>query len=240
MKKKILVAVAAVVLIVGVLLWQVVANLDAIVASVIEEVGSDVLKTEVRVTGVSINLKEGKASIAGMSIANPEGYSSASLFEMEGIEVDIDLASLGSDVLIIESIIIKNPRVSYEGDESGGSNMQTLLNNMESGSADADTSSEGEAMRLIIDQFEFSGARVKATSPLMPGETLDVKVPAIKLFGIGRSQGGVTADVVAKQITSQLAEDIVEAALKSGLNKALEKQKKSFMDKLGSKLKGKG
>ena len=145
MKKGVLIVVGALVLVVAVILWQLAANLDSIVAGVIEDVGSDVLKTEVSVSGVSIDLKGGKAGIAGMTIANPEGYSRANIFEMEGIAVDLDLGSIGEDVLVIDAIEIQNPLTNFEGKSDGGSNMQTLLDNINSGSSE-DGSASGAKM----------------------------------------------------------------------------------------------
>jgi uncharacterized protein involved in outer membrane biogenesis len=236
MSKKILVGVGVIVLVLIVIIWQVAANLDSIVAGMVEDVGSDVLKTDVSVSGMSIDLKEGKAGIAGLTIANPEGYSRANLFEMEGIEVDLDLSSLGKDVLVIEGIRIDNPKIVFEGDADGGSNMQTLMDNIDSGSSADDSGSGGEPVKMIIDRLEFSGGLVKASSEMTPGEAKELKLPAITMSGIGRSQGGVTADVVAKEISSELAGAIISAVAKAGLNKAIEEKKKGFLDKL----KGKG
>jgi len=238
MKKKILIGVGGLVLVLAVFIWQVVANLDSIVAGVIEEVGSDVLKTKVSVSGVSIDLKEARAVIAGMTIANPEGYSNANLFELEGIEVDLDLKSLGTDVLVIDAIRIHNPKTVFEGDADGGSNMQTLLNNIgsgESGPSDNDTATNGESTKMIIDYLEFSGGEVKGSSDLKPGEELDISLPGIKMSDIGRAEGGVGADIVAKEITSELAGAIISAVARAGVEKAIEKKKKSFLDKLKGK-----
>ena len=231
MNRKVLIAVGGVVLVLVVFIWQVVANLDSIVAGVVEDVGSDVLKTEVSVSGMAIDLKEGKVGIAGLTIANPAGYSSANLFEMEGIEVGLNLKSLSEDVLVIDSIRIQNPVIVFEGDESGGSNMQTLLNNMESNSSDSGTA-EGEEIRIIIDRLEFSGGLVKVSSPAKPGEVTDIKLPGIKMSGIGRKQGGVTPDVAIEKITREFLNEIIAAAARAGVNKAIEKKKKSFFDKL--------
>ena len=231
MNRKVLIAVGGVVLVLVVFIWQVVANLDSIVAGVVEDIGSDVLKTETSVSGMAINLKEGKVGIAGLTIANPDGYSRANLFEMEGIEVDLALNSLSDDVLVIEAILIHNPIINFEGDESGGSNMQTLLNNMESGSSD-DGTADSEEHRIIIDRFELSGGLVKASSPAKPGEVTDIKLPGIKMSGIGRKQGGVTPDVAVEKITNKLLNEIIAAAAKAGVNKAIEKKTKKFFDKL--------
>ena len=231
MNRKVLIAVGGVVLVLVVFIWQVVANLDSIVAGVVEDVGSDVLKTEVSVSGMAIDLKEGKVGIAGLTIANPDGYSSANLLEMEGIEVVLALSSLSEDVLVIEAIRIQNPIIAFEGDESGGSNMQTLLDNMESSSTDGGTA-DSEEIRIIIDRLEFSGGLVKASSPAKPGEITDIKLPGIKMSGIGRKQGGVTLDVAVEKITKELVNEIISAAAKAGVQKAVEKKTKGFFDKL--------
>lgn len=238
MGKKILIGVGGVTLVLVVFIWQVVVNLDSIVAGVIEDVGSDVLKTKVSVSGVSIDLKGARAGIAGMTIANPDGYSRANLFDLEGIGIDLDLNSLSKDVLVIKAIVIHDPKIIFEGDADGGSNMQTLLDNIESGSSDDDAATDdgaatgGEATKMIIDRLEFSGGQVKASSEAKPGEVMDFKLPAIKMSGIGRAQGGVTADVVAKEITNELVSAIIKAAARAGVNKAIEEKKKSFLDKL--------
>lgn len=236
MSKKILIGVGAIVLVLAIIIWQVTANLDGFVAGMIEDVGSDVLQTKVSVSGMAIDLKEGKAGIAGLSIANPSGYSRANLFEMEGIEVKLELASLTKDVLVVESIRIQNPKIVYEGDADGGSNMQTLMDNIKGDSSGDGSSSAEESMKMIIDRLEFSGGLVKASSELKPGETADIKLPAIKMSGIGRKQGGVTADVVAEEITMEMISATLNAAAKAGIKKAIEKKKQGFLDKL----KGKG
>ncbi len=232
MGKKVLIGVGVIIVLLLVIVWQVGSNLDKIVAGVIEDVGSDVLKTSVSVSGVEIDLKGAKAGIAGMTIANPKGYSRANLFELEGISVDLDIKTVTQDVLVIKAIYIQNPKILFEGNASGGSNMQTLLDNIESGASDGDVAASGEAMKMIIDRFEFSGGLVKASSEMKPGEVMDIKLPAIKISGIGRAQGGVTADVVAQKIGKELVSEIISAAAKAGVNKALEEKKKGLLDKL--------
>lgn len=224
------------------LLWQLFANLDSIVAEMIEDVGSDVLKTDVSVSGVSINLTGGKANIAGMTIANPEGYSDGNLFELNNIEVTLVLDSLNEDVLVIKSIKIRDPQINFEGDADGGSNMQALLDNINSGSSansktkDEGGSDEGEDKRMIINTFELRGAQVNAITEMKPGEPTQINLPPIEMSGIGNAQGGVTADVVAKEITIEMIGATLNAAAKAGIKNAIEKKAKGFFDKL----KGKG
>lgn len=235
MKKNILIVLGIVGLVVIVGLWQLVANLDGIVAGIIEDTGSEVLKTDVSVSGVSVDLKGGKAAIAGMTIANPDGYSNATLFEMEDIAVDLDLDSIGKDVLVINSIRIQNPRINFEGDDDGGSNMQTLTESINSGASESSTDSEGKEIKMIINSFELSGAQVKAITKLKPGEPTEINLPSIKMSGIGKAQGGVTANVVAEEITNELVGAVINAAAKAGIQNAIEKKKEGWLDKLKGK-----
>jgi len=245
MKKKVLIGVGGVLLVLIVFIWQVVANLDGIVAGVIEDVGSKALKTKVSVSGVSIDLKAGKAGIAGLTIDNPDGYSNAKLFDMEGIVVELDIASLSQDVLVIKSILIQNPKIVFEGNDSGGSNMQTLLDNMDSepeseGSTPEDSTAESKELKLIIDRFDFSGADVTATSKLKSGDVIELELPAIKMSGIGRSEGGVTTAVAVEEVVHELVGAVIKSVVRSSAKKAVEKKTKGIMDKLGDKLKGDG
>jgi len=234
MKKTILMIAGIVVLAVAIILWRVVGNLDSIVAGMIENTGSEVLKTKVSVSGVSINLKDGKAGIAGLTVANPPGYSNANIFELHGIEVDLNLGSIGEDVLVIESIRVDNPKIVFEGEEDGGSNMQTLLDNIDSAPSGGSSSgqAQGEAAKMIIERFEFSGGQVKASTALKPGEVAEINLPAIDMSGIGKAEGGVTADVAAKQISTKLVKTVIREAAKQSVNKVIEKKTKGLLDKL--------
>lgn len=231
MNKKVLISVGSVVLVFAIIIWRLAVNLDGIVAGVIERVGTDVLKTEVKVSGMVVDLREGKAAIAGLTIANPDGYSRSNLFEMEGIEVDIAINSLGKKVLVIESIQIENPQILYEGDEGGSSNLQTLLNNIGSDSSATETV-ESEDLMIIIDRLEFSGGLVKATSPVKPGQVANIKLTAISMTGIGKKHGGVTADVAAEKIMRKLVDEIIRAVAKAEVNKLIEEKAEGWLDKL--------
>ena len=100
------------------------------------------------------------------------------------------------------------------------------------GGAEGGDAAEGEALKMIITKLEFSGGQLRATSELKPGEELDLKLGAIKMSNIGKAEGGVTADVVAQEITSELAGVILTAVAKAGITKTIEKKTKGFLDKL--------
>lgn len=238
MGKKALIAIVVLVLVVAAVIWKVGANLDGIVAGMIEEVGTDVLKTRVTVSAVSLDLKEGKAVISGLTVANPPGYSPSNLLEVATVEVDLAFNSLPSNALNIQAVNIRNPVIIYEGDANGGSNLQTVLDNMEedapvtSGDNSTPGGSNHDEFKLIIDSLTFSGGRVTASSALKPGEVIEFELSDIRMKDIGRAEGGVTTDAVAEMVVRKLLRQTVRAAAKSELNNLLEEKAKDVLGRL--------
>jgi hypothetical protein len=85
---------------------------------VIESAGSDVVGTEVRVSNVAIDLKGGKAAISGLTIETPGIYTKKYIFSMDDIAVDIEVASLGESPIVINEILIRQPRAFFEVDKT--------------------------------------------------------------------------------------------------------------------------
>jgi hypothetical protein len=71
---------------------------------------------------------------------------------------------------------------------------------------------------------------------MKPGEPTQINLPPIGMSGIGKAEGGVNADIVAKEITLEMIGATLNAAAKAGIKNAIEKKSKGFFDKL----KGKG
>ena len=245
MGKTILIGVFVIIAVIGVAIWQIFANLDAIVASVIENVGTEVLQTPVKVKTVKLDLQNGKAAISGMTIKNPAGYSDPYVFSMDDIAVNIDVSSLGKNPLVIEEILIRQPKVFAEVNKDGVSNLQTLSKNIETSSSSkeekqepAATDETGEELKLIIKKFRFEGGNLKASSQIEPDKKIDQSLPVISMDNLGADTGGATGQEIASNMMNILVVKATEAALKAGLNKAVEKEKEKLMDRASDKLKG--
>lgn len=234
MGKKILWILLALIVAVGAGLWLLFSNLDAIVASMIETEGSRALGTEVRVSGVTLDLAAGKAGISDLTIANPEGFSSSHVFDLEAIEVDLAVSSLGSDTLIIDAIDIGASKIVYELKEDGSSNVQALLDGMPEKSGSSGRPAEGE-VRLIIDRLNFAGSNITVISEMEDVDDQSVDLPSFDMQGIGRPDGA-SGEAVAKAITVELAGEVIEAAARAGLKRVIEKKAGELLDKLKGSL----
>ncbi|MBL4614873.1 MAG: hypothetical protein JKY27_08375, partial [Magnetovibrio sp.] len=104
-------------------------NAGKIVESMIEEQGSHVMKVDVQLDAVELNFPDLKASIRGLTVANPEGFQTERAISLGEISVKM-AKDWPSDLIVIEEVMINAPEITYEIG-SGGSNIATIQKNVE-------------------------------------------------------------------------------------------------------------
>ncbi len=227
--------VVALVAVVAVVMVLVLQNLDAIIKQVIEDVGSDVVGTPVRVSEVKFTLQDGRGEIYGLSIGNPPGFKSANAFEMDEIAVDIRPASLTGPVIVIDEVKIDGARLTAE-QKGTTTNLTALLDGMNtSSSAEPAPEPSGDPadVRLALKQFSFTNSSAAVETAQYGGTTLDM--PGIRLANIGDEQTGLTPEQLASEMLSTVIkqaekavkdyfEDLVKDAAKEEVNKALDEK----------------
>jgi len=247
--KKVLIGVGVLVVVLGIVLWRVYANLDIIVAKVIEEVGAEVTQTPVRVVGVNLDLMNGRAGVMKLSVANPAGFSKPDIFTLELVSVAVDVDSLGSNPVIIDEIMVNEPRVAYEINQQGTSNLSVLKKNVESYSAanktgtgaakeEQEPAAQGEEIRLIIRKLHFDGGELTGLSALKPDKPIKATLPAFTMTDIGQSSGGATSSQIAKEVLDRLVRQAAEAARKAGVDRLNSELREKASEKLGDRAGG--
>ena len=207
--KKLFIALGILVLIAGGGVYYVISNLDVIVEGLIEKHGSAATQTEVRVAGVSINLGEADASISRLTVGNPEGFSGNAI-EMEDFAITLDAASLNTDVIVIEELLVRGARINVV-QQANGNNIQTLLRNLDSGGSSEPAESDEAGKKIIIDRFVLEGAGASLSAPDLD-EMREVTLPTITLRDIGRRENGATGKQVAAQVLRPVLQEALESA----------------------------
>ncbi len=85
--KKLVISVVGLLIVVTAGLVFVWSNLDGIVKDAIQTYGSEATKTQVSVEDVTLKLESGYASIRGLNVGNPSGFSDPNIFELGEISV---------------------------------------------------------------------------------------------------------------------------------------------------------
>jgi len=239
-------AVLGLVVVAVILFFFVFSNLNGIIKTVIEEVGSKVTQTEVSLKSVNLDLSTGKGEISGLLIGNPEGYSSDYAFQLDNIVLQIDLPSLTGPVVVIKEVTVDGAKLIVE-QKGAESNLAKLLDNLDSSSKEeADTESKDPQqetsstdVHLMMEKFAFINSSAKI---IMEGsEEKALKIPDITRNNIGNKQTGLTPEKMAKEVLRSFIKGAVKAAgdyikdlarqsmeKESGLEKAKESVKSLF------------
>lgn len=232
--KKIVVGVLFLLLVAGIGVgFYFMSNLDSIVAGIIESQGSKVASTEVGVSGVDISLKDGRASLAGFTVANPSGFKGDRAFSLGEVTVDLDLGSLREEPIIIDEITVREPQVLAEFLETGSLNLDVLKKSIQgyvptTGNEGKD---EGEMKRVRIKSFTFEKGRIEVDASALGVDDQSLDLPAIRLTDIGGS-AGARPDEVARVVMDALTSKATAEIARAGVNQLMEKEAKGLLDKI--------
>jgi len=210
--KKLFIAAAVIagiaIVVAAALIFLLYSNLDKLVAKGIEKYGSEATGTKVSVTGVDISLREARGSIAGLTVASPEGFDARTALSLDDITVAIDIKSLREDPIVVNEIRIKAPVVSAEITETGRSNIEELKKRIEEYAAKPGGGEGGgtnvKTSKLRIERFVFEEGRIEVDASALGIEKRSIVLPEIRLDDIG-GPAGATPDELAATILKTLA-----------------------------------
>ncbi|HEX5057413.1 MAG TPA: hypothetical protein VFX02_13070 [Gammaproteobacteria bacterium] len=215
-------------------------NLDNIVKIAIEKYGSEAIKTQVRVDRVRIKLQEGSASISGLTIANPPGFSMPYAFSLGDISVGIDINSLTGNVIVIREIGIAAPQVFFEVNADKKTNLNVLSKNLGTSAENPPPEEKsGAEPRLIISKAALSDAELQALVVPLDNKEYQLKLPTITMNNLGAPKGAPPAEI-ARQMLDQLLDRVKAEVKKQGigaeLKEKLNAQKEALKTEADAKL----
>ena len=179
------------------------SNLDSIVKDAVETYGPKYTGVSLELAKVELSPENGEGKLSGLIVGNPPGYKTDAAFKLGSIAVNIDISSLTTDTIVIKSINIDAPNVTYEfGD--GGSNVDVIGKNVEKaaggGSGGQSSSGDDSGKKMVIESLVISNGRVSVSHPLLSGKKIGSDLPTIRLKDIGKDKkdGASPAEVVDK------------------------------------------
>jgi hypothetical protein len=236
MLKKILIGLVMLIALLGVGGYFLYANMDSVVRSTIEKYGTAATKTTVRLDYVKITLASGEAALAGLSVGSPSGFAADKSLVLGTIAVKLDAGSLaGNGPIVIQDISIEKPQITYEVNNNGESNLQTIARNAEAyaasfGGGGKDKANSAGAKqpgrKIIIDSLTVRDGHVAISQALLQGRQLSAPLPVIHLTNIGKNEGGATPAEVAQKLLTAIANSASQVAgadLAKELGSTLEK-----------------
>lgn len=227
--KKFLIIGAVLVVIIAAVLFVGLSKLGPIIKHAVNTYGPEMTKTEVSVSDVGISIFAGQAKLKNFYLGNPKGFKSPQAMKVGSIYVDVNEKSLTSDTIIVETVEVVRPEITYEK-KRGTDNFKTILNNVKSSASKSKTSKkqsgkENEGKKLVISNFIVRQGKVNLDMSTVPGSkvTASASLPDIHLKDVGKKKGGATTEEVFNEVFAVLYKSIISPDVTAALSKELEK-----------------
>ena len=231
--KKPLFAFLIIVLLVFAGLHWIADNLDELVADGIVHYGSTMTQARVGVEHVEIQPSNGKGVISGLLVGNPKGFKTPHALRVERISVEIDMATLAKEVIVVRQIVIDKPDVIYEKGETM-TNFDAIQKNIAAYVGPSGKGKPASRPLLVVEELTLCNASASACAPFMGGKTVSIPLPDISLKNIGAAKGGVTPGELGNEIANALKAKLSVA----GNFERLKRSTCEALDKAGAAVKG--
>ena len=188
-------------------------SLNKIVHKSVETVGPALAKVEVKLKDVDLSPFSGSGKIQGLLVGNPAGFKTPSAIQAQEMSLKVEPRSLMSDKVVVRSIRMSGPEITFEGDLKGN-NLSKILENVQGTEEKAPATKEeakAKSRKLQVDEFVLAGAKVHVNSPLLAGKTATVSIPDIHLSNLGQGPEGITP----AELTKRVLKEVLDGTLKS-------------------------
>lgn len=229
--KKIAAVLLILVAVIGGALFWLSGNIDGLIKDTIENYGGAMTQAKVSVGAVKIVPVDGKGTISNLVIGNPAGFKTAHALKVARIDIDIDIASVTRDVILIRRIAVVAPDVIYEKGDAM-TNFDAIQKNIAAYLGPAGGKKDGR--KLIVEQLTIRDAKAQASAAFMNGKTVSVPLPDITMKNLGRAKGGITAGELGQEVAAALKAKLTGAVSFDRLMKSAG----DALDKAGSAIKG--
>ena len=226
MKKKIIRIGLVLVVLLVVVVVAAAFFLGSIVKKGVETVGPTVTKVETKLDGATISLLSGKGELKGLFLGNPEGFKTPSAIKVGSVNMAIKAGSILSDKIVIHSINVKAPEITFEGSLSGN-NLSKILENIQlsaaalTGPADGSKKSESSGGKKIqVDDFAITGGKLNLSMTILGGKSVTVPLPDIHLTNLGTDSNGITPAELAEKVFKEIVSSSTKAATEAVANLA--------------------
>jgi len=216
--KKILVRLL-IVLVVVVLLAALAVHLflDGAIKRGVESKGSTLTKVQVKLNSVHISLFSGSGKIKGLGVGNPEGFKTPSAINVGTASVSLQPRSVFSDPVMIHSIEVQAPEITFETDLHQN-NLSKILANLKetTGSGGQQPTQPKEAnagKKLVIDDFRVTGGKIHVSVTMLGGKSVTYPLDDIQFKDLGKDSSGITPAELSKKVLEAIVSDAEKKAV---------------------------
>jgi len=191
---------------------------DNIAKKAVEYGGSQALGVPTTLQGIHISLLGGEASLNGLQVANPPGFSGDKFLSLGSGEVAVSLSSLAGETIRIPKIRLADINVTLEQDGKKN-NVQPLMQKARgsasggSSAQQAAASSGEQGKKFIVDRFSIENVSVAANlSALGEGAKVNLVLPRIELKNLGAAKGGMSLEEMIQKVVQVILDAVANSS----------------------------
>ena len=193
--------------------------LGNIVKAGMETVGPKITGVPITVDAVHLSLLTGSAKIQGLVVGNPDGYKTPQAISVGVAAVELNPLSALSDKIVVRSIEVRNPEITFEGNPFSGNNLTKIRDNVSAATATGQQPATNQTAqtagkpgkKLEVDNFLITGAKVHVSLTGMGGKETTLPLPDIHLTNMGTGADGITATDLTRRVLDALTTATVKA-----------------------------
>ena len=204
--------------------------LGDIVKKGVETAGPQITKVSIKLDEVHLSLLAGSATVKGLVVGNPEGYKTPQAISAGTIDVGVNPMSVLSDKIVLRSLRIESPEITFEGG-LGGNNLSKIMDNVNAAThaaaqnnrpASPNKTNQAQSSRKFeADDILITGARVHVLLTELGGKEMTLPLPPIHLTNLGMNEDGITATELTRSVLDAIVTDTVKTVARANIAKSV-------------------
>jgi uncharacterized protein involved in outer membrane biogenesis len=222
MKKLIIRLLIALVVVVVLVVLAAGLFLDGAIKRGVETFGPRLTKVDIKLQSVHLSLFSGSGTVKGLVVGNPEGFKTPSAISVGTVTLALKPGSLLSDKIVITSINVQGPEITYETDLKHN-NLSKILANVQEAAGGGQTEpakpqesaqpkGAKPAKKLEVDEFIITGGKIYVSVTTLGGQAATIPLPDIHLPALGTGPDGITPAELTKKVLEAIEKDATQAA----------------------------
>ena len=206
------VVVGAIVALIVVIVVLALVGIDQAAKIGIERGATYALGVDTTLDSADIGVFSGEFGMSGLTVSNPDGYTSPHFLSLGTGEVNVSYESLSSDLITLPLLSLSTIDVHLDK-KDGSSNYQTILDNLkrfETSEEPPPADTGQESQKFVIEELTISDITVHAA--VVGSAKTTAKVDSITLKNVG--SGGKPVDM--GQLTGVIIKSLMAAAITAG------------------------
>jgi hypothetical protein len=220
--KTILKVVLVLVLLLVIVVATVPLWISPVAKKAVETGGTEAMGVKTTLAELDIGLFSGTCDLAGLNIANPEGFETPHFMDLGSGAVAVDIQTLQNDVVEIPKFELTGLDMNLEKG-SGQANYEKIMENLQklSTGEEQPTEEKEPGKKFVIKEIVIKDVKVTAK---MVGVTVPMKIDEMRLENVGSEGEGVDMKKLIALIVSGVLKGVAEegaGVLPEGISKGL-------------------